>query len=163
MDHANINFPKENADNCEIVDKYIPILLDRYIEGINIFSRINERLVNNKKIRNENFPSHISENIVKIVLNKNYYQHSSKKVTWNTNVGDLEFNGLKYEVKAFMSHGPSSFGPTENWDKIFFLDGMKISEKQITIYEINLSSNDSMWEKIKVNSTETYKDQCVQG
>jgi len=43
------------------------------------------------------------------------------------------------------------------------LDGIKILEKQIIVYEVNLSSIDPIWKRIKVNSTETYEDQCNQG
>lgn len=153
---------KINKEN-EVIDEYIPLLLERYIENVQLFSRINEKLINNKHLRNDNFPSHISENIVKFAINAKYYQCNSKQVKWNTRSGDLEFEGLKYEVKAFMSTGPSSFGPTEYWDKIFFLDGIKILNRQIIVYEIELSSIDPTWKKIKVNSTETYEDHCIQG
>lgn len=104
----------------EEIDKYIPILIDRYIENLIVVSQINKFLLENKKIRHDNFPSYISENIVKFALNKIYYSNSQHKVKWNTSSGDLEFNGSKYEVKAFMSYGPSSFWAKGKVDENFF-------------------------------------------
>jgi hypothetical protein len=98
--------------------------------------------VNNKKIRNENFPSHISENLVKFALNNIKYINSDEKVTWNTSVGDLEYKNKRIEVKGFISDGPSSFGPTEKWDTIYFVDAKKIRDKKIIIYEVLLSNID---------------------
>jgi len=60
----------------------------------------------------DNFPSHISENIVKFALFKKY----NIMPNWDTKTGDLDLFNLKIEVKGFSSTGPSSFGPTEEWD-----------------------------------------------
>jgi len=52
----------------EMIDRYIPLLLERYIENVQLFESINKKLMNNKKLRNDNFPSHISENIIKFAI-----------------------------------------------------------------------------------------------
>jgi hypothetical protein len=77
-------------------------------------------------------------------------------VQWNTNGGDLEYDGLRFEVKGFISDGPCSFGPTEHWDTIYFLDARSIKTRQIKIYEILLSNTDPLWSNIKINKKETY-------
>jgi len=65
-------------------------LIDNYINNYKIYNKINEKLINDnkkhKKIRNTNFPSEITENIVKFVMAKEYKIMPS----WNTVVGDLE-------------------------------------------------------------------------
>jgi hypothetical protein len=146
----------------ETIDFYLCDLLNRYIETINIHEKINKSLNTRKKIRNENFPPHISENLVKLILNTTKYKDSTTKVSWNTNVGDLEYNDLHFEVKAFISEGPCSFGPNERWDAIYFLDARSIKNRKIKLYEILLLNTDPLWCNIKMNKIETYQQQCQQ-
>ena len=89
---------------------------------------------------------------------------------WDTDKGDLTiYDGdklLRLEVKGsldLISNSANSFGPTENWDSIYFLDGVQTSQKIYTIYEIKLSNKSHIWQNIKVNKTQTYLDQCNQG
>ena len=109
-----------------------------------------------KKRRNENFPSDISENIAKFVIAKKY----GIIPCWDTDKGDIIFNKKdifrQIEVKGFMSLGPSSFGPTEMWDWIYFVDGLDIRNKNFKIYEIKLSNTSETWRSIKINKKETY-------
>ena len=146
----------------EEIDKYILPLLDRYVDTILMHDTINKTLTKKKKIRNENFPSHLSENIVKVCLNKLVYLDSDKKVSWNTEVGDLQFGTDKLEVKAFSSLGPSSFGPEESWTKIYFLDATNVTQKTFKVYEVNLTNTNDVWQNIKVNAIQTYRDQCLE-
>lgn len=62
-----------------------------------------------------------------------------------------------------MSNGPSSFGPTEDWDKIVFVDMREYETKHIKIYMFELSNKCNEWSNIKVNQTTTFKTQCRQG
>lgn len=132
----------------------------RYIEkSLDIEKRCN---LSHKKIRMLNFPMEISENIVRFVINRKY---KYIKCIWDIKSGDLliPLNGVNYrvEVKAFSSTGPSSFGPTESWDRIYFIDCTQNSILEFKIYEIRLSNTNSIWKNIKVNKTETYYDQCI--
>ena len=147
----------------EEIDNYILQLLDRYVDTILMHETINKTLTKKKKIRNENFPSHLSENIVKVCLNKLLYSDSDKKVSWNTDVGDLQIGTDKLEVKAFSSLGPSSFGPEESWTKLYFLDATNVIEKKFKVYEVNLTNTNDLWQNIQVNSIQTYRDQCLEG
>jgi hypothetical protein len=79
-------------------------LLNRYVDNLLFLENINNKL-SKKKCRNENFPSHISENIVKFAILKKYKVMPS----WDTENGDLTLLNKKIEVKGFMSTGPSSF------------------------------------------------------
>lgn len=65
-------------------------------------------------------------------------------------------------MKGFSSFGPTSFGPTEKWDWIYFVDCTKINDMNIKIYEIKLSNISSIWSNLKMNKTETYSMQCAQ-
>lgn len=132
--------------------------IDAYINTINFETMINKTL--KKKIRYSNFPSHISENIVKFAIAKKY----KIMPTWDTNIGDLILNNLRIEVKGSLNlfNGPPTFGPTEYWDRIYFVDGLETNLKKYTIYEIKLSNLSEKWKNIKVNKTQTFFDQCCQ-
>lgn len=98
----------------------------------------------------------ISENIIKYILLRNNLKCKNAKS------GDLisDDNIIKYECKCFTTLGPISFGPTESWNKILFLDSRKWFDNIIICYYVDISSNDSEWLNIKVSKTETYQDQC---
>ena len=120
-----------------------------------------QSMLKHKNIRKLNFPSEISENLVLFAINKKYRYI---KCAWDIKKGDLMIN-LYYttytiEVKAFSSSGPSSFGPTETWDRIYFIDCHNNHSSMFKIYEIRLSNASEIWKNIKVNKTETYYDQC---
>ena len=121
---------------------------------------MNKRL-KKKKIRHANFPSHISENIVKFVL----FRKHKIMPTWNTRKGDLEFLHMKVEVKAFSSKGPTTFGPTEEWDRIYFVDATQFHESKFKVYECKLNNTSVEWQQLLINSKrkQTYGDQCKQG
>jgi len=70
---------------------------------------------------------------------------------WDTKKGDLELLNKQLEIKGFMSDGPSSFGPTENWDWIYFVDGIDFINKRFKIYEIKLSNKDKRWRNIVIS------------
>jgi hypothetical protein len=84
------------------------LLLDfyKYISDLDFNNKIN-LLMSQKKGRNENFPSDISENIAKLVIFAKY----GIMPCWDTNKGDIIINktGIfkQIEVKGFMSTGPS--------------------------------------------------------
>lgn len=124
-------------------------MLNMYIYKINFNESINEKL-SKKKIRNENFPSEISENITKFILSKIY----NCMPNWDTDYGDLEMDNKKLEVKCFSSNGPSSFGPTEKWDYIYFLDATKFKNKYFELYEIKLSNNSKDWRNLIISGVE---------
>ena len=145
-------------------------ILKRMLENYNnnvIFTNniIKELTWNNKshrKIRKENFRSEISENIVKFAIFKKY----GIMPIWNVHCGDLEITidkKLRLEVKAFVSNGPSTFGPKEYWDWIYFVDCKDTLNCNFKVYEIKLSSKDDRWECLKVNKLDTIKTQANQG
>lgn len=112
-----------------------------------------------KKIRHANFPSEISENIVKFIFFQKYHIIP----TWDTNSGDLQCGTMSIEVKAFSSSGPTSFGPTEKWDRIYFLDATRFLESRFRVYECNLKNTSPIWQRLRVNKKETFAQQCHQG
>lgn len=142
-------------------------LLDKCIDNYNS-TIIKEEMINKslkyKKIRLSNFPSHISENIAKFSIYKKY----GMLPTWDTKKGDLVLQlgstTLKLEVKGSIDlfKGPPTFGPTEDWDIIYFVDGVNTKEKKYKVYEIKLSNKSTIWKNIKLNKTETFYEQCIQ-
>ena len=144
-------------------DSYkIDILIDRissYTQQQNIIKILNKKL-NIKKIRNDNFPSDISENIVKfIIIIKDIY-----KVKWDINCGDLcDNNGNKIEIKGFSSTDPISFGPKERWNQLYIINCMDYINKNFTIYKINYNNNDDKIQNLQISKKETFKNQIVNG
>ena len=140
-------------------DYTFPILnrcLDKYIDDLKFNIEINIFLPQ-KKRRNENLPSDISENIAKFAIYKKYGIMPS----WYTKKGDIIFNKknipfYQIEVKGFMSHGPCSFGPTEKWDILYFVDAQDIMYKKFKVYEVKLSNMDKRFRNINISKEETY-------
>jgi hypothetical protein len=71
--------------------------------------------------------------------------------SWDTENGDLTLLNKKIEVKGFMSTGPSSFGPTESWNWIYFIDCIDCKNKNFIVYEIKLSNKNPIWENIIIS------------
>lgn len=115
---------------------------------------INTKLT--RKIRRENFPCHISENIVAYTIHRKY----GYMPEWNgCKNGDLKYNNKQIEVKAFSSVGPTSFGPRENFDSLYIIDCsefMKGVYGKYTVYEVLLSNKSKEWRNIKFTSAETF-------
>ena len=109
-----------------------------------------------------NFPSEISENIVKYAFYKKYKFYPQ----WNIKSGDLivpiKNNNIIIKVKSFSSLGPSSFGPNEKWDILYFVYAINYIKQKFIIYEIKLSNSSEIFSNIKINKNETYKFQCLQ-
>ena len=129
--------------------------LIKYISDLE-FNNVINLLMSQKKRRNENFPADISENIAKFVICNKY----GIMPCWDTKKGDLIINkpGIfkQIEVKGFMSTGPSSFGPKENWDLLYFVDGQDFIHKNFKVYEIKLSNKSEIFRNIKLSKKETY-------
>lgn len=115
-----------------------------------------------KKSRLPNFPEDISENIVRQFI----IQKENIKCKYVTKNGDLEkiFENhvKKIEVKCFASDGPTSFGPSEKWDEIYFLNAKLFMDDKIQIFKINIPNNDIRFKNLKINAKQTYYDQCKQ-
>ena len=138
--------------------------IDLYANTITYEKTINT-LLSKKKIRLSNFPSHISENIVKFIFAKIYNIMPS----WDTSTGDLCIDNklcktVKIEVKGSidLENGLPTFGPSESWDYIYFVDGIENHIKKYKLYEIKLPNTSEKWKNLKVNKTQTYFEQCQQ-
>jgi hypothetical protein len=118
-------------------------------------------------IRNVNVPEDISENIVKFIARNHDDDASCKWAKCLGLNGDLYSN--KYpavsppEVKAFMSDGPSSFGPKKKFGAIYFLDLRELLTDKITLWKIMLTNESQEWKQLKMNKTQTHEEQSNQG
>jgi hypothetical protein len=158
-----IRLKMRQGDGVKAINK---LDIDTMLTSHNMSNLFNEQCnirfkLEHKHIRGLNFPSQISENIVRLAIDRKY---KTIKCSWDIEVGDLEIripnNYIKIEVKAFSSSGPSSFGPTEQWDKIYFIDCTNGKYKMFKIYEINLTNSSKKWSGIMLSKTETFKSQC---
>lgn len=129
-------------------------MIENYNKNLLFIDKINDKL-SIKKCRKENFPCHISENIVKFALYKKY----NIMPLWDISPGDLKLVNKKIEVKAFMSKGPTSFGPSETWDYIYFVDAIDTLNYNYKVYEVKLSNNNLDWKNIIFSTKSgTYND-----
>jgi len=108
-----------------------------------------------KKIRNENFRSEISENIAKFAIFKKY----GIMPNWDCK-GDLVMLNKQLEIKGFMSNGPLSFGPTEPWHYIYFVDALQTRDKIYKVYEIKLSNTSEIWRNIVISGKDSNYEYC---
>ena len=156
--NSHPNFTKP-VDNMTL--EFVMQDLDQYIANDTYITARNKTLTlsakTHKKYRRANFPSEISENIVKFAYHKRY----GVLPTWNTSKGDLQVFDDKghgapkmLESKAFIGDGPSSFGPSKKWDKIYFVNCKRFRERIFTVYEINLSSESDKWRSLRMRKTD---------
>jgi hypothetical protein len=140
------------CDKGAIGREKLSYLIDKYTDYCNSISSFN--------IRCPNFPESISENIVKLFIN-----NKENIKCLNSSVGDLEKiikdKIYRIEVKCFSSTGPTSFGPQESWDEIYFVDSIYFKLNFYKIYRINLKNCDKKFQQIMVNKTETYGQHCL--
>lgn len=104
-----------------------------------------------KLIRNPNFPSELSENLVKFVEKK----LSNRELQWNKGSDLLSIDNKRYEVKCFVS-GPSTFSSKLFFDSIFFLDARYSHQGIFILYKIECDGN--IFKRLNVNSTHTFLD-----
>ena len=130
-------------------------------------TRSNTKNKKSLSIRLPNPPEDVTENIVKFIIN-NYDNDPSCK--WAKSIqlsGDLYSD--KYtiemppEVKSFTSDGPSSFGPDKKFGVLYFLDMRDWLNNRFVLWKVNVSSDSPEWHNIKMNKTQTLKDQCEKG
>lgn len=112
------------------------------------------------KYRLPNFPEDISENIAKHLIH-----FAEGKICRRLKTGgDLtDEHENKIEVKCFTSTGPSSFGPKERWDVLYFLDGSDYINKNFKLYRVDCSNDCVTFQNLRVNKTTTFGTQCQQG
>lgn len=111
------------------------------------------RLYQHKSVRRPVFPEVLSENIVYRLLKM------SSNVIWDTPTGDLMIDGKRVEVKCSTSTGPISFGPRQEWDRLYLVNAHDFMLDQCIVYEINASKSD--FNSIQINKSETFGDQCL--
>lgn len=128
--------------------------INKYNEGLDFIENMNKNM-KKKKIRNENFPSHISENIAKFAIFKKY----GIMPNWDCK-GDLVMLNKQIEVKGFISNGPLSFGPKEPWYYIYFVDGLRTRDYYYKVYEIKLSNTSEIWRNIVISGKDVNCENC---
>lgn len=133
-------------------------LLDIHIEYYQKLTEFYEKR-NVKKFRAPNFPEHISENLIRNLIE----EVEKVKCVRNVKSGDLTKDDIRVECKTFSSKGPCSFGPNEKWDQLYFLDARKFIKKEFKLYRLKLSNDNPLFLNLKVNKKETFYDHANQG
>ena len=122
-------------------------------------------------IRHQNPPEDMTENMVKFIVRK--YDNDPACV-WSKGIpkkykltGDLYSPNYSKstppEVKAFTSNGPSQFGPSKKFGVLYFLDLRNWLNDEIILWRVNLTNESPEFANIKMNKTQTHKEQCDEG
>lgn len=110
----------------------------------------------------------ISENIIKFIIQ---FTLGDKSCAWTKSIakegskiaGDLtSATAGAIECKCFTSDGPISFGPTEKWNEIYFLDARAVLDGRIVVWRVPLANTAPEWRAVKINKAQTFADQCEQ-
>lgn len=132
-----------------------------------VLQRMKTRDATGINIRMPNMPEDISENIVKFIIHNYVGDRTSiwtKGLKGKKRAGDL-FSAIEgtQEIKCFTSDGPPTFGPTESWDVIYFLDARDWINEHFVLWRIPLTNASVDWKSIKMNKNKTYEDQSIMG
>jgi hypothetical protein len=147
------------------------ILKSRFINFKNMYISDEQLIKNGLKIRHQNTPEDITENITKFII-RNYENDMS--CVWCKGVdkkhgltGDLFSNKYEkstpIEVKSFTSNGPSQFGPDKKFGVLYFLDLRKWLNDIIILWKVNLNYLSDEFKNIKVNKSQTMEKQLLEG
>lgn len=136
----SINFPQELSEN-------IAIHIIRNVLGTDVRWAKNSK----PKISGDAYIPHTHAHVqLKILKNKKVRM----KLSWS---------GIKkIEIKCFTSDGPVSFGPTEEWDILYFLDAKDYANHMFKLYEVKHSNISELWKNLNINTTQKISDQNVE-
>jgi hypothetical protein len=111
------------------------------------------------EVRKPNMPEYLTENMIRLIIINYLHDETCCK----GDVGDLfsEKEGIQ-ECKTFSSDGPISFGPTEKWDVIYFLDARDWLNDHYVLYQLKEKNDSPQFQQIAISKTETFGDQCRQ-
>lgn len=163
--------PRSEVGMFDVPDHYTTVVLKERFEKHKeyISSTLETKKATGINFRLPNMPEDISENIAKFIIQNHVGDKSSK---WTKGIcskgqkisGDLisEKEGTQ-EVKWFASDGPSSFGPKEKWNVIYFLDGRNWLDDKFILWRVPLSNDSAEWKSLKVNKNQTYEEQSGMG
>jgi len=166
---ANKTKTKKPCVNLCKEDTYSEIILRRRLNwfkaGYIELSEIKEST--GLPIRHANPPEDITENIAKFII-RNFDNDPSAK--WAKSISEKgDICSEKYpadmqpEVKAFISDGPSSFGPVKKFGVIYFLDLRGWMSDSFVLWKVHVTSDSAEWKNMKMNKTQTHEDQCDEG
>lgn len=85
------------------------------------------------------------------------------RVTYTCDRVDIKPVRQINELKFFSSTGPCSFGPTEKWDVIYFLDGLEYRDFKFKLYKLSLANDSENWKNLRVSRTQTFEEQASVG
>lgn len=172
MNESVENVALETSDICFLNDNYDKsILIKRFTNFKNSYLSDEELIQGGLKIRHQNTPEDITENITKFIIRK--YENDISCV-WCKGVdkkyglsGDLYSN--KYDVKApievksFTSNGPSQFGPDKKFGVLYFLDLRQWINNKIILWKVNLNYLSDEFKNIQVSKAQTMEQQIREG
>jgi hypothetical protein len=168
MKRKNLNYENQSNRNMfkfgkMVSDSYTKELLVEQYTLYKLYAVSRKRMASllGVKVRMQSMPEDVSENIIKFIIHNKIGDRTSR---WDCKKGDLlSETELVQECKSFTSTGPSSFSPRSDWDVIYFLDARRWLDDIFILYRVNLKKSSEVWKNIKVNSIQTFNDQCVQG
>lgn len=134
----------------------INLYLDTFLENNKIIDLINNKL-KHRQIKKPILSKEISENIVILILSK----INKKKIIWDNSEKTIKFDGQKIKIKTFTNNSYTTFSIKDNWDKIYFLDITRLSDRIFTLWELPMSNYSLPWESLRVTKKMTFKDKIL--
>ena len=164
MNKVKFNVTREDGKNYSGTGiLFTEALKKELVDDYFIWKKINERQ-EAYGARRLNFPESISEGLGCYSLNLLRTNKTEIKGANSSSCDAIDPNtGLTYQFKACSTVGlnpkgsPSSFGPRSESDVLIYLH-MDCEEDKMYFYEFNENING-----IRLNATETFKDQCDKG
>jgi len=146
-----------NKNTCRVDTFTAEALKEYYTAYKNTF--IIQRVLDEKyrqKTRAQCLPEHISENIIKFILNNKCGFNAKWGVFYSGDLYISDEDGVS-ECKSYISGGPSSYTPTSTWKSINFLDCRNFLEDKFICWRTILTTAE-FYKLVQVNKIETMED-----
>jgi hypothetical protein len=156
------NNVKKSKPIIDMTDNYTPDILKTRVMLYKTSYVTTQQIIDTTglPIRHQNPPEDVTENIVKFIIQNHDNEPSCKWAKCVEKPGDLWSENGSIEIKAFTSGGPSSFGPTKIFDKIYFLDMRNWVDNVFILWKINITNESTEWKQLKMNKTQMFEQQC---
>lgn len=109
-----------------------------------------------------NFPEYLSESLIAKLIDKHELGATCTKASKGDLLKKIGDKITRVECKCATSVGPTSFGPTEEWDELYLLK-IDATSLHCKLIRVDLSNTDEIFRAIKVSKAETFGDQCHRG
>ena len=141
---------EKEARKAEVLNTRVDLYIS-YLRSVKEHNHVLYEKAKGFKTRHSNLSEHFTENTLKWHLRKEDEDVVCCRLTAKKG-GDLcsTTKGM-IQCKTFTSVGPISFGPTEKWDVLYFVDMMYLfTDNRIRIWHLPLANTSEAWRNIQL-------------